>query len=629
MAARSMSDDCTVDLPDDLVMEVLSKLDANNRHAVHGCNRRLHSLSKGTFKGIAIPVPPLGSDGALAPTAEQASTLAAMTTVVLQLPPLAGSNCSSSQNQALDAFLAAILPAAGAGMRAEVVRIRALDLSVCQVSYDALARLSGAARSLCRLSLPVVSCASASALSLLPSTLAALSITVTDGTVLDSVLGLTQLRHLSVSTRRSLLYLLMSPLQVADLAKIRGLQSLSLNRVLLNDCRMTWQPLSELTALTELQVSSPFCAERLQQLPASLRVLQAPFFTGGLDASTLQLPHGFALSELRTRQALSEAELSALARMATLTSLQCDSIALSDAAVGAALAEVERAREGVSGGIAPRPALPVLRSVTALRMTGVHTYNGLLGAVFPLLQTLQATGVVVPRKPPAYTAPLASLKRLAWPSSKVLPDVLSACPRVSALVVTGINCLQRLEELLHMPPPPPGYGDEYPLPVGTTTAKPACSSSGGTAAPWWPPLLCDVTLGFSSSLRFRPKQVAGAMAAAPDAARSRITRLALRDHAHDAAASSGGGASSAGRVVDDSVLAATLGAMASVCELRLTECGALTAPGLLAALALAPARLHLVTVVGCPKVPRSRCERIPHTLGRVGLNMVWREAGGA
>ncbi|KAG1679945.1 hypothetical protein FOA52_007009 [Chlamydomonas sp. UWO 241] len=656
-AARNMSDDYTVDLPDDLLMEVLSKLDGNNRHAVHGCSRRLHSLAHGTFKSLAVPVPAPGS-GALALTAEQASTLAAMTTVVLQLPPLeesgkqavvakpaagGGHVTAAGPEAALDAFLAAILPAAGAssGMRAEVMRIRALDSSVCRVSYSALARLAGAARSLCRLSLPAVSCASAAAFSLMPRTLTALSVTVCDGTVLDAVLGLTQLRHLSVSTRRGLLYLLLSPLQVADLARMRGLQSLSLNRVLLNDCRMSWTPLSELTSLTELQVSSPFSAERLQQLPASLRVLQAPFFTGGLDAASLQhLPRSFALSELRTRQALTEVELSALAAMVpTLATLQCDNIALSDAAVGAALAEVERAREGDAAAL--RPALPALRSVATLRLTGVHTYNGLLGAVFPELATLQVASVVVPRPPPSYTAPLLSLTRLAWPSSKVLPDILAASPRVSCLVVTNINCLQRLDELLHMPPPPPGLADacgmhDDPLPAvaGPTTASRGGSSgtAAAAAAAWWPPLLSDVTLGFSSSLRFRPKQVAVAMAAAPAAARATVTRLELRDHAHDAVSSSAGGGGAgacAGRVVDDSVLAASLAAMSSVRNLKLSDCGALTAPGLLAALERAPARLASVTVAGCAKVPRARCERIPHALGRVGLNVVWREAGGA
>uniref|UniRef100_A0A7R9YUC8 F-box domain-containing protein n=1 Tax=Chlamydomonas euryale TaxID=1486919 RepID=A0A7R9YUC8_9CHLO len=675
------------DLPDDVLMDVLGRLDGNNRHAVHGTSRRLHNLAHSTFSTIMVPVPHVRSSAA--PTREQAATLAAMSAVVAMLPPpdrdevdvdgdsvaapgaaaaaAAGGSGSCGggappRRTSLHLFLSSVVAKAPGGKLAvESLRVRPAlaDVAACQIGYGAMAALGGAARTLRKLSLPAVDRGTAAALRLLPPTLTQLSVTLCDSCVLDEVLALTQLTHLTLSTRKGLLYLMVSQRQVAALAGIAGLQSLSLNRVLLHDCRVTWQPLASLTQLTELQVSSPFSPERLQQLPTSLHTLQAPCFTGGLDAGggavAAHLPPSFRLSTLRCRQALSEGELAVLSRLATLTTLQCDSMVLSDAAVAAAYAGLARlatlaAGAGAEAGrqagqlVARATGLPVLRSVKCLRMTGVHSFNGLLGAVFPRLETLQVASVTVPRALPGGSscgaAPVAlpSLRRLAWPSCRVLPAMLAGCPQLEALVVTEINCLQRLEELLHMQPPaaPPTSAPATP-PTSTSPGDAAASAahdqfvrrttSGSLPVGiWWPPKLCDLTLGFCSSLRFRPKQVAGAMAAAPDAFAAAIVSLSLRD----ASRGDGGGDDgpyTAGRLVDDAVLAAAVRRMRCVEALTVTDCGALTASGLAAALGAAPARLASVTVAGCPKVPRAKAERIPCALGRPMLDIRWREVG--
>ena len=176
-----------------------------------------------------------------------------------------------------------------------------------------------------------------------------------------------------------------------------------------------------------------------------------------------------------------------------------------------------------------------------------------------------------------------------------------------SLSVGGINCLQRLEERLHLPPQQGGGDEDVQLHQSEDTP-------GG-----WPAGLTELSLGFSSSLRFRPKQVmlgvmdvraqrrrscanlgllvremsfpppflaamalyscaffmtriqsllgpipyppsqiAAALLAAPMCITGRVTSLSLRDRGGRDAADP------AGRVVDDAVLAAALGAMQQV-----------------------------------------------------------------
>lgn len=229
------------DLPDDVLIEVLHRLDGNNRSSVQGCCTRLRTLAHATFTKTAIPVPAAAAAAALSEPqhAMQLSRLLGMSTIVLQLPPLPAEltsppssttlsrplASSSSQTPAaaaaggacphdsLDLFLQSMLdpPHATPGpppqLQVEHLRLctPAQDASsVCQVGHGALARLAACSPRLRRLSLPLLSAESALALPLFSRTLTTLSVTIHDGTTLDHVLKLKQLQQLRLSTRKGL-----------------------------------------------------------------------------------------------------------------------------------------------------------------------------------------------------------------------------------------------------------------------------------------------------------------------------------------------------------------------------------------------------------------------------------------
>ncbi len=286
-----------------------------------------------------------------------------------------------------------------------------------------------------------------------------------------------------------------------------------------------------------------------------------------------------------------------------------------------------------AGAGSPLVSLPGVRN---LRLTGYHKYNGLLGVIFPSLDTLQVSTsrplrvlppltrvppdpmspqlshVEVPHPRPLTTTAMPRLRRLSLPSCKVLPAILTASPELQVLSVHGINCLQRLEELLNLPQPL--TADKALLQAAALKHQ----EGGG----WWPQALSDLSLGFSSSLRFRPKQIASSLAAVPSAVAARVTALTLRD------STSGGGG---GRVVDDSVLATAVAGMSAARSLRVVDCGAVTCEGLVQALTqdqpLLATRLAYVEVAGCARVTRRCAEGLAAELCRPWLDCRWREDG--
>lgn len=240
--------------------------------------------------------------------------------------------------------------------------------------------------------------------------------------------------------------------------------------------------------------------------------------------------------------------------------------------------------------------------------------------------------MTVPRPAPAHMAPMPHLHTLNWPSSSVLPAILAASPQLCSLSVTGINCQQRLGELVHMAPPPLSRQQELrdkqqaadgSKQQATAAARVAADKQVAcTAAPvpavgdgyWWPAKLTKLALCFSSTQRFRPKQIVATLAAAPAAMRDTVRTLCLRDQAQ---------AQGPGRVVDDAVLAAALRSLPSVQRLLVSDTGAVTDAGVRAALAEAQPALASLTVAGCPKVSRAQAERMPCELGRHWLEVCW------
>jgi hypothetical protein len=300
-----------------------------------------------------------------------------------------------------------------------------------------------------------------------------------------------------------------------------------------------------------------------------------------------------------TLQALTEADLYALSRMPHLAFLRCEDIIIPEAKVSAVQIALAS-----SSGLAPSAVLtplPCLGSIHALRLTGLHhRHNGLLGLIFPVLESLELTSVEAPSTPSRSgrggTPPMAALpclRSLSLPSCKALPSFLGAAPSLIRLFVSGINCQQRLEELLRVPAhrtlgcatsPPPGIHISNIFPTSGLAAE---------AGWWWPESLSELSMGFSSSLRFRPKQIAAAIAEAPACVVAAVTTLMLRDRGNGGGGSCGGGGgggggatvagvndllkasepsatmapggeSVAGRVIDDSVLMAVVKAMTRV-----------------------------------------------------------------
>ncbi len=206
---------------DDVLLEVLDRLDSGNRRAVSGCCRRLRSLAFGGFTRVSINVPATGCEAAT----HAGTCMSAMTSVELMLPDPATQKDADAE-AALDLFLASALPSVDAPaplLAVETIRIRSAlqqtqpgSSSRCrrasgQVSARALSRLTAAAPRLQRLSLPTLSAAAAAAaLPLLPATLRSLSLTVSDSPSLSHVVAIKGLMHLALSTCEGLLYLVMS-----------------------------------------------------------------------------------------------------------------------------------------------------------------------------------------------------------------------------------------------------------------------------------------------------------------------------------------------------------------------------------------------------------------------------------
>ena len=231
------------ELNDDVLLEVLCKLDGRSRNAAAGACRRLRELAHGTFTHVTICIPPgdgadAGHDTTLGSPKESAplsARLAAMTSATLLLPALV--ECSATQHpcgcptDALDLFLDAMLPLSTRDgsdddgspalllPKLESLRISPYnpgETTTCQVSAAALSLLAASAPHLRSLHLPVLSPTAAMALRLLPPTLTCLSLTVSDSPSLDPVVQLPALTHLSVSTREGLLYLVLSLSQVRE-----------------------------------------------------------------------------------------------------------------------------------------------------------------------------------------------------------------------------------------------------------------------------------------------------------------------------------------------------------------------------------------------------------------------------
>lgn len=195
--------------------------------------------------------------------------------------------------------------------------------------------------------------------------------------------------------------------------RLTVVQTLTLTNVLINDCRASWEQLGTLTSLRELSVSSPLSAERLALLPASLQVLQLPFFSGNFESVgrpevDIDVGDGMPITgrgfgfgapaELRCRQAFTEADLTALSRLPNLVKLQCDNVVVLDAAAQAAQAALSRAFTlGQATCVAVEAAaeaagLPVLSNIRSLHLSGYHTATGILGVMFPNLEDLHVSG---------------------------------------------------------------------------------------------------------------------------------------------------------------------------------------------------------------------------------------------
>mmetsp|Transcript_29578 Transcript_29578/g.65491 ORF Transcript_29578/g.65491 Transcript_29578/m.65491 type:complete len:669 (-) Transcript_29578:1329-3335(-) len=590
------------DLPDDILLTILSQLTGDQRHAVGGSCKRLAELSYGlaTSISVTLPQPKLSNKAA---AAMKKNKFSGVRTLQIQLPSDDGpTNMEDSErpDSPVNTFLSTFLPAAR-GL--ETIRIRntpGTEPGRSHVGHASLAALAASCPQLQRLTLPLLSLRAAAALPSLPSTLTSLSFCVRDGATLDYALQLTQLRSLSISAHKHLLYLVLQQRQVEQLSNMSQLRNLALQNVVLNDCRATWEPLRNMSNLAELRVSSPFSGERLRQLPPSVRSLHLPFFSNGIEHVVAM---SGSLTELRCKQALSDLELLALSAVSSLHTLQCDNVIVS-------------AAMRTTQGSVPGSAV-VLPQVRSLRVTGIHHMDGLLGAVFPNLESLQMVTLEAPHPLPAYVAPLPQLKRLSTPASKALPLILAVCPALEALQVCGIKCQQRLGDILSLAPCPPvpaapGTG---PAAAAAVPAADAVKAQGAATPGGLPPKLSDLTLIFGSSLRFRPKQIATQLAAASDGLVAQLRSLTLRDSAKDA--------SDAGRVVDDSVVAAAVKRLTGLTRLQLHGCGGITCTGVVHALAAAPLHLQEVEVAACPRTSRRRIERIPAELGRSWLQVQW------
>ncbi|GAX81676.1 hypothetical protein CEUSTIGMA_g9104.t1 [Chlamydomonas eustigma] len=615
VAAFSVS--CLEELSCDILYELTSRLDGRNRHALSSCSKLLQSLMNDTFSEVALSIPLQKSCSKI----QGRNSLAYIRKLSIQLPDEKSrqgtDNSSIKPVAALSSFLDVYFNKDKPLPRLESLSLHQDDCMTSIVTYDALSHIASVAKSLHSISLPMLSPEAACALPLLSTSLTSLNLVVSDSPSLDFTVQLPCLQHLSISTREGLYYLLLSLGQLSDLSKLTALKSLKLNQVFISDCRQTFNPLSALTSLTELCVSSPVSMERLNQLPSSLQILQLPSFAGGLEAAA-GLGHAFNLTELRCRQALTETDLNYLSHLRNLSRLSCDNIILSDSKVQAVQAVLmsQPAEHGIEsdGDSSLNPSLnpvplPVLAQIKSLCFTGYHKHNGLLGLMFPGLEMWKVSSVEVPHPCPPHVAPLPCLKHLVLPSCKVLPSLLAACPALTILSVPGINCLQRLEELLHLAPPPI-----------TTASAQGSHAQLATRSSWWPPHLKTLSLGFSSSLRFRPKQIAASLSSMPVAIRCCVRHLELQDRGRDA----GTGMEPAGRVVDDSVLASAVAALQGIEALRLVDCGAVSGVGLCQVMQqLAGPKLANVEVIGCPQISRAELEGMPCMLGRPFMVSKW------
>ena len=266
-SSESDVDDDPHSLNDDIFLDIFSRLDGRNRQAVGATCRRMRLLSHGTFKHLAmdVPLPPrdmyqnlllrgqdIESSGVTEGTGPHAivspngdkhlgMVMPTMTSITLQLPSygsvLNAARCVGSRRKmtsesspeisglarptdALDLFLANMLSGCGSGIPSlpvlEELNIKphGSDAKTCQISYEALASLAVSAPSLRKLYLPLLSPLAARAIAMLPRTLSSLSVMVSDSPSIDHIVRIPGLKHLSISTREGLLYVVLSLSQV-------------------------------------------------------------------------------------------------------------------------------------------------------------------------------------------------------------------------------------------------------------------------------------------------------------------------------------------------------------------------------------------------------------------------------
>lgn len=222
-----------------------------------------------------------------------------------------------------------------------------------------------------------------------------------------------------------------------------------------------------------------------------------------------------------------------------------------------------------------------LPSVRTLIITGVHTYRGELGAVFPNVDALAVACVDTPpaaAMPPA-AVPMRRLTRLAWPAGRAVPQLLAACPVLAALTLTSVTSSSRLEESLALVTPvtppvthtaatatatasdgsssaaitsggtepvagrdvPAAGASQQPVDEASAARSGSGSEAGAGACCGLPPTLTHLALALQGgSQSFKPKQLRTTIENLPLPLRTQLRSMTLRDQPPAAAAAARG-----------------------------------------------------------------------------------------
>lgn len=389
--------------------------------------------------------------------------------------------------------------------------------------------------------------------------------------------------------------------------QISGLRSLQLTNVMMPDCPLAFQPFSVLTDLSEIKTSYSFCAENLQHLP-QLKVLHIPYF------STPEIHHlsrVTSLEELRCRQTVQEYQLGTFASLKNLHTLQCDNILLTmpdpsffeQQTMRASLwsrQQQAQANPSYADAMLAWYSAQQLPNIKCLRLMSSFKWRGELGALFPNLESLHLEALDIGcTQLPVGVVPMPKLQRLCWPAGRSLPQLLSACPTLNLLHITGISSQQRMEDALR-------------------------------ADTLWPTALQQLILTFQGcGVRFKSRQVRAVLEHLPAPLKDNIRELVLRDVglAPPGPPPSPGYAAppnEPGRIVDEGVVVGAMRGLPRMRYLKLETCGGVSCVGLHDAVA-ASARpvLERLVIAGCPRVRQVMAERLAAEIGKPWLQVEW------